>query len=171
MLKIIEVEVIEPYRLALSFSDGYFGVVDLTQLFKKKPFSQIENFNEFSLSHGTLNWGDVDIAVEYLRENTRGEFGDITANPDKPDDIKKILQDALWQAVEENRPDIFQGAIAMLVEHYGHSRVIRQAGIKSRTSAYRSLKGEASPKLETLVSLGHAALDIAQSGRPGVLIK
>jgi len=59
----------------------------------------------------------------------------------------------------------------MLVEHYGHSRVIKQAGIKSRTSAYRSLKGEASPKLEALVRLGHAALDIAQSGRGGVVTK
>jgi DNA-binding phage protein len=159
----------EIYRyLALTFSDGYVGVAALTLLFKKKLFSQIGNFNEFSLSQGTLNWGDKDIAVEYLRQITQGEFGDITANPD---DIKTILQDALWQAVEENRPDIFQGAIAMLVEHYGHARVIRQAGIKSRTSAYRSLNGESSPKSETLVRLGHAALDISQSAQPDVLTK
>lgn len=65
MLKITEDEVLEPYRLALTFSDGYFGVADLTSLFKRKSFNQIEKFNEFSLSQGTSNWGDLDIDVKY----------------------------------------------------------------------------------------------------------
>lgn len=163
MLKIIEVEVVRPYCVSLVFSDGFAGEVNLSGIFGKTTYSAVENFDEFALVNGGLSWGELDIAADQLRAMAQGGYQPLKPDPARSDYIKHILQDALWQAVEENRPDIFQGAIAMLVEQYGHSRVVHHAGIKSRTSAYRSLKGGSSPKLDTLIKLGHAALDIAKS--------
>ncbi len=64
--------------------------------------------------------------------------------------------------MKEGRADILQAAIRSYVEQFGHSQVIAKAGIKSRTSAYRSLKPETRPNFDTLVQLGHAVIELAQ---------
>lgn len=166
MIKVTDVVFIEPYKLRLVFSDGYHGIADLFELFRQKPFKQVQDFKSFALMDGSLCWGDAVASAEVLYSITDGLFGNVPADPQNPNDIKRILQSALWEAIEENRPDIFQGALAGFVERYGHAKVIKAAGIKSRTSAYRTLKGETSPKLDTLIRLGHAVLEISQDHQP-----
>ncbi|AUI69245.1 DUF2442 domain-containing protein [Beggiatoa leptomitoformis] len=38
MLQIIDVDYIEDFRLALAFSDGFEGIVDLKDIFSSHPF-------------------------------------------------------------------------------------------------------------------------------------
>ncbi|WP_245583284.1 hypothetical protein [Oceanospirillum beijerinckii] len=76
--------------------------------------------------------------------------------------MEDVIKQAAWDSIQEGRPDILQAAIRAYVEQFGHKQVVERAGIKSRTSAYRSLKPEVSPNFGTLVQLGHAVVEIAQ---------
>ena len=75
---------------------------------------------------------------------------------------KAIIKQASWDSMQERRSDILQVAIRSYVEQFGHSQVIAKAGIKSRTSAYRSLKPQTTSNFATLVQLGHAVIELAK---------
>jgi DNA-binding phage protein len=76
--------------------------------------------------------------------------------------MEMVIKQASWDSMQEGRADILQAAIRSYVEQFGHSVVIERAGIKSRTSAYRSLKPETTPSFGTLVQLGHAVIELAK---------
>ncbi len=63
--------------------------------------------------------------------------------------------------MQERRPHILQAAIRGNADKFGHHRVIAKAAIKSRTSAYRSLKPDTTPNFGTLVQLGRAVIELA----------
>lgn len=162
MLKIVDVDVISGHALALTFSDGYQGRADLAAYFSKPPFSEVKDFKRFSLTpEGSLNWSGNELSAATLRAITKGE--------QKPVDVffnvqemEAVIKQASWESMKEGRPDILQAAIRSYVEQFGHSQVIAKAGIKSRTSAYRSLKPETKPNFDTLVQLGHAVIELAK---------
>lgn len=77
-------------------------------------------------------------------------------------EMEDVIKQASWDSMQEDRPDILQAAIRSYVEQFGHSQVIAKAGIKSRTSAYRSLKPQTTPNFATLVQLGHAVIELAK---------
>ena len=162
MLKIVDVDVISGHALALTFSDGYLGRADLAAYFSKPPFSEIKDFKRFSLTpEGSLNWSGNELSAATLRVITKGEQkpADVFFNVQE---MEAVIKQASWESMKEGRPDILQAAIRSYVEQFGHSQVIAKAGIKSRTSAYRSLKPETKPNFGTLVQLGHAVIELAK---------
>jgi hypothetical protein len=70
MLKIIDVEYIEGYRLFLSFNNGETLNVDLEEHLDTPAFTDLknlENFKQFGLVRGTLEWyNHADFAPEFL---------------------------------------------------------------------------------------------------------
>lgn len=162
MLKIIDVDWVKDKTLELSFNDGYRGIADLSQFFNQPPFDDIVDFTRFALNaEGSLNWQGNELSAASLRAICQGTF------VEKPESlnlqqIEAVIKQASWESMQEGRPDILQAALRAYVEHFGHSAVIARAGIKSRTSAYRSLKPETKPNFATLVQLGHAVIEIAQ---------
>ena len=64
------------YRLALTFNDGSQRVFDFEPLIEQYPvFSSLRDksvFDRFDLDGWTVTWmnGDIDIAPEYLYENS-----------------------------------------------------------------------------------------------------
>lgn len=162
MLKIIDVDLIEPYKLALIFSDGFQGIADLSAYFSKAPFSGIKNFQKFSLTaDGALNWSGNELSASTLRAVTKG-VQKTAAFSFNVQEMEDVIKQASWDSMQEGRPDILQAAIRSYVEQFGHSQVIAKAGIKSRTSAYRSLKPQTTPNFATLVQLGHAVIELAK---------
>ena len=162
MLKIVDVDVISGHALALTFSDGYQGHADLAAYFSKPPFSEVKDFKRFSLTpEGSLNWSGNELSAATLRTITKGEQkpADVFFNVQE---MEAVIKQASWESMKEGRPDILQAAIRSYVEQFGHSQVIAKAGIKSRTSAYRSLKPETKPNFGTLVQLGHAVIELAK---------
>lgn len=160
MLKVIDVDWLSDYRLALSFNDGFQGTIDLTEHFKLTPFADINKFKHFSLTpKGSLLWGKYEIKASELRQQTQGqqanqhEISDMTT-------LENTIKQAVWDSMIEGRPDILQAAIAAYVAKLGHSKVIAQAGIKSRTSAYKTLNPDTKPSFATLVQLGKAIIDL-----------
>ncbi len=165
MLKIIDVDWVEDKKLELEFSDGFKGIVDLTDTFKAKVFANVE-FSEFALMKGCLDWGDVELSANKLREmaDSHGEYVEKRAL--SPDDIEGCLKQAAWDSIELNRPDILQAAIRGYVEEFGIENVQERTQLKSRTSIYKSLKKGTSPKLDTLIQLAHGVVDIViESGK------
>lgn len=162
MLKVIDVDYISEHTLALTFNDGYQGHADLSVYFSKKPFSEVKDFKRFSLTgDGSLNWSGIELSAATLRDITKGaqkpaEFGF------NVQEMEAVIKQASWESMMEGRPDILQAAIRSYVEQFGHGQVIEKAGIKSRTSAYRSLKPETTPNFGTLVQLGHAVIELAK---------
>ena len=162
MLKIIDVDLIGPYKLELIFSDGFQGIADLSAYFSKTPFSGVKNFQKFSLTAGgALNWSGNELSASTLRAVTKGvqKTAALSFNVQEMEDV---IKQASWDSMQEGRPDILQAAIRSYVEQFGHSQVIAKAGIKSRTSAYRSLKPQTTPNFATLVQLGHAVIELAK---------
>lgn len=160
MLKVIDVDFIQEHTLSLTFSDGFEGKADLSQLFTQSPFSDIEDFKRFSLTiSGSLSWDGNELSAIKLRQLTIGEY---RSSSPAVDTMEQIIKQAAWDSMLEDRPDILQAAIRSYVEHYGHQAVIETAGIKSRTSAYRSLKPQTTPNFGTLVHLCHAVIALAK---------
>jgi len=162
MLKIVDVDVISDHALVLTFSDGYQGHADLAAYFSKPPFSEVKDFKRFSLTpEGSLNWSGNELSAATLRTIAKGEQkpADVFFNVQE---MEAVIKQASWESIKEGRPDILQAAIRSYVEQFGHSQVIAKAGIKSRTSAYRSLKPETKPNFGTLVQLGHAVIELAK---------
>lgn len=84
-----------------------------------------------------------------MRAITQGEHKTAEACFDVKE-METVIKQASWDSMQEGRPDILQAAVRSYVEQLGHSQVIAKAGIKSRTSAYRSLKPETTPNFATL---------------------
>lgn len=161
MLKIVDVDWLTDQTLQLEFSDGFTGQADLSSCFAKPPFDSVKDFKRFSLtSHGTLAWQGHELSAQQLRPITKGHLAS-TAKPSVMQ-MEAVIKQAAWESMEEGRPDILQAAIRAYVEQYGHSQVIQKAGIKSRTSAYRSLQPQTKPNFATLVQLGHAVIELAK---------
>lgn len=162
MLKVIDVEWIGDHKLDLTFNDGYQGLADLSLYFSKAPFAEILDFKTFSLTaDGSLNWSGNELSAATLRAITQGEHKTIESSFDVKE-METVIKQASWDSMQEGRPDILQAAVRSYVEQFGHSQVIAKAGIKSRTSAYRSLKPETTPNFATLVQLGHAVIELAK---------
>lgn len=170
MLKIIDVDWVKDYALKLLFSDGLHGQVDLSDIFSRAPFVQVKDFTQFSLTpSGCLRWGENELNAHELRALVTEKRFFTDKKEVDVSDIEEVLKQASWESMKEGRPDILQAAIRSYVERYGHAQVIAKAGIKSRTSAYRSLKPETRPNFATLVQLGHAVIELARTEqlRPG----
>lgn len=160
MLKVIDVDFIEDQILELVFNDGFIGRGDLSELnLPKTP----EEFKRFSLTkEGSLRWKDKEISAKELREITQGNFSEIQTTFNL-NNLEQVIKQAAWESMTEGRPDILQAVIRSYVEHYGHSKVIEKADIKSRTSAYRTLKPETKPSFASLVQLGNAVIELAKT--------
>ena len=162
MLKVIDVDFVSDHILELAFNDGYQGHADLSVYFKKLPFSEVKDFKRFSLtSDGALNWSGNELSAATLRDITQGSYKPTELSFDVQE-METVIKQASWESMMEGRPDILQAAIRAYVEQFGHGQVIAKAGIKSRTSAYRSLKPETTPNFGTLVQLGHAVIELAK---------
>lgn len=162
MLKIIDVDWVKDHSLILTFSDGFEGQADLSDYFSRLPFSNVKEFKRFALTaDGALNWNGNELSASTLRALTRGVYQPSKMQLDV-EQMEEVIKQASWDSMKEGRPDILQAAIRSYVELFGHSIVIERAGIKSRTSAYRSLKPETKPNFTTLVQLAHAVIEIAK---------
>ncbi|RXQ53995.1 DUF2442 domain-containing protein [Vibrio cholerae] len=162
MLKVIDVDFVSDHALELTFNDGYQGYADLSVYFKKAPFSEIKDFKRFSLTRdGSLNWDGNELTAATLRDITKGSQKSVELSFNVQE-MEAVIKQASWESMMEGRPDILQAAIRSYVEQFGHGQVIAKAGIKSRTSAYRSLKPETTPNFGTLVQLGHAVIELAK---------
>lgn len=160
MLKVVDLDYLDDYTLELTFNDGFSGVADLTTIFTANP---VKDFKSFSLTQeGSLNWDNLELSAEELRRLTQGSFLE-PFNKHKLSSIEEIIKQASWESMEEGRPDILQAAIRAYVEYYGHSKVVKKAGIKSRTSAYKTLNPNTKPSFATLVQLGNAVIEIAKT--------
>jgi probable addiction module antidote protein len=160
MLKIIDVDYIEDFKLALAFNDGFEGIVDLTELFSNPPFEQLaEQFLNFSLTEGTLCWqGDMHVSPDYLRDIAIAQPTDnIYIDPNNPLDV---ITQAFRDSLTEDDPTILQAALRGYADKLGMSNLVQNAGIKSRTSAYKSLSQQGSPKWETIVKLAHSVISL-----------
>lgn len=162
MLKIIDVDWLHDQVLELTFNDGLKGNANLAGYFQKLPFNQIDNFQRFSLTaEGSLRWDNAELSAEALRSLTNGEL-DSANRITNIETMEEVLKQAAWESMQEDRPDILQAALRGYVEQFGHKRVTERAGIKSRTSAYRSLDSNTKPNFGTLVKLGHAVIELAK---------
>ena len=160
MLKVIDVDVIANYSLALTFSDRFRGQVDLSGIFADLESDAV--FEKFALdADGSLRWPSITLTPEELRELSSGGFQD-SQTLASIEEIEAVIKSAAWESMQEGRPDILQAAIRGYVEKFGHKKVIAKAGIKSRTSAYRSLKPDTTPNFGTLVQLGRAVIELAR---------
>lgn len=163
MLKVIDVDFIENHTLELTFNDGFKGIANLTNVFNSSKFKNITDFKKFSLTaDGDLKWGANKIPATELRKITKGNFTNIN-KLNTLSSIEDVIKQACWDSIVEKRPDILQAAIRSYVEFYGHTKVINKAGIKSRTSAYKTLKPETKPTFATLVQLGNAVVEIVKN--------
>lgn len=159
MLKVIDVDLITDYNLALIFSDGFKGTVDLEGIFSTVETSS--RFDKFALdTDGSLRWENITLTANELRDLSVGQLSE-DSNLSSLEEIEVVIKSAAWESMQEGRPDILQAAIRGYVEKFGHQRVIAKAGIKSRTSAYRSLKPDTTPNFGTLVQLGRAVIELA----------
>ncbi|KZN14150.1 type II toxin-antitoxin system antitoxin DhiA [Marinomonas sp. TW1] len=161
MLKIVDVDWAKDHILVLTFSDGFEGEADLSDYFSKPPFANLKDFKRFALtSDGDLSWNGNELTATTLRGITKGAY-QVAMRLDV-EQMEEVIKQASWDSMKEGRPDILQAAIRSYVELFGHRAVIARAGIKSRTSAYRSLKPETKPNFATLVQLAHAVIEIAK---------
>lgn len=154
MLKVINVDLVADFTLELTFSDGYIGEANLAEYFQKEAFSHVPDFKKFSLkADGSLDWGGVELSAATLKEITVGRYTESDLTPFDVKEMERVIKQASWDSMQEGRADILQAAIRSYVEQFGHNAVIERAGIRSRTSAYRSLKPETTPSFSTLVQL------------------
>jgi probable addiction module antidote protein len=157
---IIDVEPVDGFKLALAFKDGFEGIVDLEELFKKEPFNKYQdNFLYFSLENGTLCWGDdLHLSPNYLRslskEHKTGHHYIDANNP------IEVITKAFQESLEEDDPSILLAALRGYADKLGMSTLVKESGIKSRSSAYKSLSESGSSKWDTIVKLAHTILKL-----------
>ena len=89
IIKIVEAQPLEKYRIRLKFTDGLTGDVDLSHLAGKGVFSfwdQSDNFNKVSVVNGRwLGWSDeLDLDADSLYLMLTGK---------KPEDIFPVLRE------------------------------------------------------------------------------
>ena len=72
MLRVVEAEYLDSFRIRLVFSDGFRGAVDLAGRLEGPVFVPLNDknvFKYFELTDHTLQWAcGADFAPEYLRE-------------------------------------------------------------------------------------------------------
>ena len=78
MHKITDVEVLEDYKLGLTFADGTRGTVDLSHLAGKGVFAAWNNYDAFRevriSSSGELVWGEqIDLCPDALYLQATGQ--------------------------------------------------------------------------------------------------
>ncbi|MCH8500762.1 MAG: transcriptional regulator [Aliidiomarina sp.] len=160
MLKIVDVEYLGKCNFEFVFNDGLKGMADLEELFEQPSFANGAYIEKFSLTaEGNLRWGRSELTA------TDAKRYSIQLTPTtclEPADVESILKQAAWDSLKLGRADILQAALRAYVEKFGHKNVIARAGIKSRTSAYRSLKPNTTPNFSTMVQIGHAVIELAQ---------
>ena len=70
LVRVIDVDYVKDYRLALTFSDGVKKTVDLKPHLKGKvfePLLDLDNFRQYGLNHSTIEWASgADLAPEFL---------------------------------------------------------------------------------------------------------
>ncbi|WED22064.1 DUF2442 domain-containing protein [Vibrio sp. JC009] len=165
MLKIVDLDWLSGYLLELEFSDGFKGIVDLEEVFNSEPYKQIQDFSAFSLEGTYLDWDGVELSANILRKMAAGK-GHYTDRPCvSASNMEDVLKQAAWDAIVSNRPDIFQAAIKGFVEEYGIQKIQQHTNLKSRPSIYKALSSNKSPKLDTLIQLGHAAFELEFESR------
>lgn len=163
MLKVTDVDLVKDFTLKLTFSDGFVGEANLAEYFKSTAFGHVSDFQKFSLTvDGSLDWSGAELFAATLKEVTVGHYAQSERSGFDVKEMEAVIKQASWDSMQEGRPDVLQAAIRSYVEQFGHSAVIERAGIKSRTSAYRSLKPNTSPSFGTLVELGHAVIELAK---------
>ncbi|MCH8493547.1 MAG: DUF2442 domain-containing protein [Idiomarina sp.] len=161
-MKIVDVDYAGACLFYLVFDDGYSGHVNLKTYLSEAVYKSIGDIQHFSLTkNGSLKWDNIELSAKELRcVVIKGDLYKVESLNDTS--METIIKQAAWDSMQEGRPDILQAAIRAYVEQFGHSNVIAKAGIKSRTSAYRSLKPDTSPSFQTLVQLGNAVIQLAQ---------
>ncbi|WP_375748790.1 DNA-binding protein [Vibrio sp. HN007] len=167
MLSIVNVDWESGFILELEFNNGYTCTVDLETLFFQPPFDAVEDFCAFAIVDGLLEWDEAKISAEQLLSlsNSDGRYADEPMI--NPKNMEEILKQAAWEAIVQNRPDIFQAAIKGFVEELGVQKVQRMTTLKSRPSIYKALNPKTSPKLDTLVQLGHAVFELGSGTQRG----
>jgi hypothetical protein len=77
MLRVVEADYLNDFRIHLAFSDGFVGTVDLAGLLDGPvfvPLNDKEVFKQFELTDHTIQWScGADFAPEYLREIVRAD--------------------------------------------------------------------------------------------------
>lgn len=72
ILRVIDVDYVKDYTLALTFNDGVKKVVDLKPHLKGKvfePLLNLEQFRQYGLGHWTIEWANgADLAPEFLHD-------------------------------------------------------------------------------------------------------
>lgn len=165
MVSIIDVDYVNDFKLALTFSNGIEGIADL-ELFYKEHLNGVNNdFLSFSLTEGTLCWAGKKVSPEYLWEISTEKCAAKKdyVNPGNPIDV---ITKAFQESLEEDDPTILQAALRGYAEKIGLSNLVREAGIKSRTSAYKSLSQSGSPKWETIVKLASSIIKLSDEVLP-----
>ncbi|MFI3322043.1 MAG: DUF2442 domain-containing protein [Rikenellaceae bacterium] len=70
LLAVTKAEYVEGYKIALTFNDGVYKIVDLSHdLYGEvfEPLKDIDFFKRFRLSYHTIEWENgADMAPEYL---------------------------------------------------------------------------------------------------------
>ena len=70
LLKIIDVEYVQDYTLALTFNNGVKKIVDIKPHLTGKvfePLLSLENFRQYGLNRWTIEWASgADFAPEFL---------------------------------------------------------------------------------------------------------
>ncbi|ALG68425.2 DNA-binding protein [Beggiatoa leptomitoformis] len=80
-----------------------------------------------------------------------------------PHDPLAIITAAFQDSLIEDDPSILQAALKSYADQIGMSSLIKESGIKSRSSAYKSLASSGSPKWETIVKIAHSIIQIARA--------
>jgi DNA-binding phage protein len=161
MNTIIDVDYMDGFKLILTFNNGVEGIVDLKELFTKEPLNCFsDDFLSFSLTSGTLRWGEEHISPDYLWEIAENKqvTNNVYVDPNNP---LAVITKAFQESLEEDDPTILQAALRGYAEKIGMSNLIKDSEIKSRTSAYKSLSQSGSPKWETIVKLANSIIKLA----------
>ena len=74
MRDIINVKVLEDYKLELLFDNGVIKIKDMKPYLNKGVFKSLKNekiFKSVKISFGTITWdGDIDLCADYLYETS-----------------------------------------------------------------------------------------------------
>ena len=74
LLDVTELEILDDYKLRLTFENGEVKVFDCQPLLSEKPFVAIADsavFRRAQVEYGTVVWpGEIDISPEYLYEKS-----------------------------------------------------------------------------------------------------
>lgn len=161
MTRIVDVDYLGEFKLHLVFSDGFEGEADLANVFAKPLFNaHADDFTSFTLTEETLCWGnDGYLSPQMLREITEGDF---TAEFIDANDPVAILTAAFRESLEEDDPNILKAAVKGYADERGMTSVVNKAGIRSRSSAYKSVDPGHSPKLETIIKMCSAIVSMAK---------